>query len=99
MNDVQQAQLWQALQSPPPEGGLWNGQKVANWMSELLGHSVSRQRVWEYLKAMRLRLRVARPSHQEADFTEQEQWKKTSKNGHSSSRKVRRRRCRSLDNG
>jgi hypothetical protein len=25
---------------------------------------------------MRLRLRVARPSHQEADFTEQEQWKK-----------------------
>jgi hypothetical protein len=25
---------------------------------------------------MRLRLRVARPSHQEADFTEQEQWQK-----------------------
>ena len=76
LNDVQQAQLWQALQSHPAEGGLWNGQKVANWMSELLGHSVSRQRGWEYLKAMRLRLRVPRPSHQEADFTEQEQWKK-----------------------
>ena len=76
LNDVQQAQLWQALQSHPTEGGLWNGQKVANWMSELLGHSVSRQRGWEYLKAMRLRLRVARPSHQEADFTEQEKWKK-----------------------
>ena len=45
-------------------------------MSELLGHSVSRQRGWEYLKAMRLGLRVARPSHQEADFTEQEKWKK-----------------------
>ncbi|MGB3267778.1 MAG: hypothetical protein WBA89_27955 [Microcoleus sp.] len=55
LNDVQQAQLWQALQSPPTEGGLWNGQKVANWMSELLGRSVSRQRGWEYLKAMRLR--------------------------------------------
>jgi transposase len=76
LNDVQQAQLWQALQSPPTVGGLWNGQKVANWMSELLGHSVSRQRGWEYLKAMRLRLRVPRPSHQEADFTEQEKWKK-----------------------
>jgi hypothetical protein len=34
---------------------------------------------------MRLRLRVARPSHQEADFTEQNNGKKTSKNGDSSS--------------
>lgn len=76
LNDVQQAQLWQALQSPPVEGGFWNGQKVANWMSELLGHSVSRQRGWEYLKAMKLRLRVPRPSHQEADIFEQEEWKK-----------------------
>jgi hypothetical protein len=45
-------------------------------MSELLGHSVRRQRGWEYLKAMGLRLRVPRPSHQETGFTEQEQWKK-----------------------
>ena len=30
LNDVQQAQLWQALQSPQTVGGLWNGQKVAN---------------------------------------------------------------------
>ena len=66
----------EALQSPPTVGGLWNGQFVANWMSELLGQKVSRQRGWEYLKAMRLRLRVARPSDREADFTEQEQWKK-----------------------
>ncbi len=76
LNDIQQAQLWQALQSPPVEGGLWNGQKVANWMSELLGHRVNRQRGWEYLKAMKLRLRVPRPSHEEADFVEQEEWKK-----------------------
>ncbi len=73
---IQQAQLWQALQSPPVEGGLWNGQKVANWMSELLGHRVYRQRGWEYLKAMKLRLRVPRPSHEEPDFVEQEEWKK-----------------------
>jgi transposase len=76
LNDLQQAQLWQVLQSPPPDGGLWNGPKVANWLSELLGHSVSRQRGWEYLTGMKLRLRVPRPSHQETDYFEQEEWKK-----------------------
>jgi hypothetical protein len=62
LDDIQQAQLWQVLQSPPPEGGLWNGQKVANWMSELLGYPVSRQRGWEYLKGMRLRALSASPN-------------------------------------
>jgi transposase len=76
LNDIQQAQLWQVLQSPPPDRGLWNGQKVANRSSELLGHSVSRQRGWEYLKGMKLRLRVPRSSHQETDYFEQEEWKK-----------------------
>ena len=41
LNDVQQAQLWQALQGDAPDGGLWNGRKVADWMSELLGLRVS----------------------------------------------------------
>ena len=34
LNDIQLAQLWQVLQSPPGDGGLWNGRKVADWMSE-----------------------------------------------------------------
>jgi len=76
LDDVQQAQLWQALQSPPADGGLWTGLKVAQWMSELLGHPVSPQRGWEYLKSLRLRLRVPRPEHDEADPIEQEAWKK-----------------------
>lgn len=76
LDDVQQAQLWQALQSPPADGGMWTGPKVAQWMSELLGHSVSPQRGWEYLKSLRLRLRVPRPEHDEADPIEQEAWKK-----------------------
>jgi hypothetical protein len=42
LNDVEQAQLWQALQQPPPDGGLWNGRKVADWMSELKGEKVCR---------------------------------------------------------
>src|SRR4028118_1077977 len=34
--------LWQVLQQPPPDGGLWNGRKVAHWMSELKGEKVCR---------------------------------------------------------
>jgi len=33
LSDVQQAQLWQALQGPAPDGGLWGGPKVAAWVS------------------------------------------------------------------
>ena len=51
LTDVQQALLWQALQGPAPDGGLWNGRKVADWSSELLGRRVSPQRGWEYLRA------------------------------------------------
>lgn len=39
VSDGKLAQLWQALQSPPLDGGLWNGRKVADWMSELLSSS------------------------------------------------------------
>src|SRR4028119_804401 len=78
LNDVEQAQLWQALQQPPPDGGLWNGRKVADWMSELKGEKVCRQRGWEYLKSMKFRLRVPRPEHKDSDILEQEEWKKKS---------------------
>ena len=44
----------------------------------LLGHPVSRQRGWGYLKSLRLRLRVPRPEHDEADPIEPEAWKKNS---------------------
>ena len=68
LNDVEQALLWQVLQQPPPDDGLWNGRAFADWMSELLGKKVCRQRGWEYLKSMKFRLRVPRPSHQESDL-------------------------------
>ena len=70
------AQLLQAIQGPAPDGGLWNGRKVADWMSEVLGQKVSPQRGWEYLKAMEYRLRIPRPENKQADPIEQEAWKK-----------------------
>jgi len=68
LNDVQQALLWQVRKQPPPDGGLWNGRKVADWMSELKGEKVCRQRGWEYLKSIKFRLRVPRREHQESDI-------------------------------
>ncbi len=76
LNDEQVAQLWQVLQSSPADGGLWNGPKLARWMSELLGRPVAPQRGWDYLKGLEMRLRRPRPEHQEATLEEQQAWKK-----------------------
>jgi transposase len=76
LDDVQQANLLQAVRGPAPDGGLWNGRKVADYLTELLGTPVSRQQGWEYLKQMELRLRVPRPQHQQSDEEVQEAWKK-----------------------
>ncbi|AUB43840.1 Transposase (plasmid) [Nostoc flagelliforme CCNUN1] len=78
LTDVQQAQLWQVLEDKAPDGGLWNGRKVAHWLSELTGKRITRHRGWEYLRQMRYRLRVSRPEHGMSDFVEQESWKKNS---------------------
>jgi transposase len=79
LTDEMQAQLCQALQEPPPEGGQWNGRKVADWLSERLGRPVHRQRGWEILKQLEFSLRVPRPEHEHA-ATEDEQraWEKQS---------------------
>ncbi len=74
LDDVQQANLLQAIRGPAPDGGLWNGRKVADYLSEVLGVTVSRQQGWEYLKQMELRLRVPRPQHQESDPEVQQEW-------------------------
>lgn len=76
IDDIHQAQLWQALQSNAPDGGFWNGRKVADWLSEVTGIKISRYRGWEILRQMTFRLRVPRPSHTESDYFEQEAWKK-----------------------
>ncbi len=59
--------MWQRLQTPPADGGLWNSRKVADWMSEFLGRRVSKQRGWEYLRGYELRLKQPRPAHTSSD--------------------------------
>lgn len=76
LDDVQQAQLLQALEEAPMDGDLWDGPKVAQWMSDLLERPVHPQRGWEYLRSMELRLLRPRPEHIESDPRVQQQWKK-----------------------
>ena len=77
LNDVQQAQLWQVLQEPPADGDLWDGPKVAQWMSALLGRPIHPQRGWEYLKSIEWRRRRPRPAHVDSDLEAPPPGKKT----------------------
>lgn len=76
LNEEQQANLIQVLREPAPDGGLWNGRKVADYLSELLDQPISRQQGWVYLRQLEWRLRIPRPQHQEAEPEVQEAWKK-----------------------
>lgn len=67
LSEDQQAQLWQALHGPAPDGGLWNSRKVAEWISAQIDRPVAMQRGWDYLQQMGLRLHTSRnPSESEA---------------------------------
>jgi transposase len=53
LNSGQKQELIQALQGPAPDGGLWSGPKVADWIAEKTGRPhVWPQRGWDYLKRL-----------------------------------------------
>jgi transposase len=93
LDESQQALLRQVLQTPPVDGGRWNGAKVADWMSQQLGRTVSRQRGWEYLKAMRYRWRDNR-GEGEQEQPEPKKWKRNAANSDENGRTSRPRRAR-----
>jgi hypothetical protein len=68
----------QALDGLADDGGLWNGRAFADWVSQLTGKPIHRQRGWEYLRQMNFRQKVPRPVHDEADIEQQLEWKKNS---------------------
>lgn len=50
----QVAELQQALEQPPVDGGVWSGAKVAAWIAQKTGKALVRaQRGWDYLKRCR----------------------------------------------
>jgi transposase len=78
LSPEQQAQLQQALDEPPADGGLWTGPKVASWIESQTGRQVHPQRGWEYLRRLNYSKRVLRPRHAKADPAAQESFKNTS---------------------
>lgn len=66
LSPEQQAELWEALHGPAPDGGLWNSRKVAEWISQRIERPVAMQRGWDYLKQMGFRLSGSRSKLEEA---------------------------------
>jgi transposase len=71
----QQAELFDALQAEPPDGGLWSGPKVARYVRERWGVETCPQTGWRWLKKLGFRLVVPRPRHpKSASAAEQRRW-------------------------
>ncbi len=73
LDETQQAALEAALSSPPADGGLWTGPKVAAWISETLKRPVSNVSGWKYLKRLGYTLQTPRPQHQSAATPDEQQ--------------------------
>jgi transposase len=59
--------LKQRLKTPPDDGGLWSGPKVARWLARFHGlASVHDQRGWDALLALGWTIQQPRPRHPEA---------------------------------
>ena len=76
LSPSEQRELSEALEGSPPDGGMWNSRKVAEWIEERTGRRGLRaQRGWEYLRRLGYTPQVPRPSNSEADVSEQEAFK------------------------
>ena len=67
--------LDRALDHPPPDGGLWTGRLVAQWICGLVNRLVSPRCGLNYLRRLGFTRQVPRPRHAEGDFAVQERFK------------------------
>jgi transposase len=72
LNPQQQAELFTALQTSPPDGGIWSGPKVAAVARDRFGVQVVNQTGWPWLQELGFRLVVPRPRHPKAATPEQQ---------------------------
>lgn len=72
--------LRERLRTPPDDGGLWTGPKVARWIAERLGLAhVHAPRGWEALKKLNWSIQSPRPKNPKAAGPQEvEAFKKTS---------------------
>jgi transposase len=79
LSPEQREELQQLLAGPAPDGGLWNGPKVAQWIKERTGRErVHPQRGWDYLRRLRHTPHVPRPRSEQADPAAQAAFQQTS---------------------
>ena len=78
LDEDQQQELAGLLEEgTAPDGGPWNGPKVARWIQEKTGRDhVHDQRGWDYLIRLGFTAQTPRPRHQKASSEEQEAFKK-----------------------
>jgi len=67
LTPAQQDDLRAALAAPPPDGGLWTCQKVADWIGAQLGRPIAEQRGWDYLQRLGFSPQRPRPREERAD--------------------------------
>lgn len=80
LSATQQEELRVALEGTAPDGGMWSGPKVAQWIAQRTGRtSVAPQRGWDYLQRLGHSPRVPRPRHERADPAAQAAFKQTSR--------------------
>jgi transposase len=61
------AALRERLKSPPKDGGVWTGPKIARWLADFHGlKSVHDQRGWDALVAIGWSIQQPRPRHPQA---------------------------------
>jgi hypothetical protein len=83
LDEAGERELLEALQGPPPGGGMWSGPKVALWIARRNGlEKVHVQRGFEYLRKVRYSPQVPRPENASAaGASEKEAFKKAFPSG------------------
>lgn len=78
LSPEQRDALAAALALPHPDGGKWNGARVAHWIAQTTGRKkVYRQFGWAMLRRLGFTPQVPRPRHRQAATPEQQaEWKK-----------------------
>jgi transposase len=78
------ASLKERLKTPPDDGGLWTGPKVARWLAQYHGRkAVHDQRGWDALVAIEYSIQKPRPRHPKAaGEAERTELKKTARRRH-----------------
>lgn len=73
ISEAQRAELKEKVASGrSPDGGLWTGPKVAQYLSGILGKKVSKVTGWHYLINMGFSLQVPRPAHEKRTTPEEQ---------------------------